>query len=411
MTAQEWLNSIIRRRAAAATATDKDNQRQAAELCVEIGELAATARNELQPLGYEYLKAYKDLQKREHWASQWYSGLLIGKHTPARSLEALTNIHREATKRAAICDELPRDGLTATPKERQAAVGLATKHRLRAGSPDTDALCRDHGPACADAEVIAILLRGAKCVGFEIDCSKRGGIDHKRPLKWGGLHCKDNLQPMCPECNSRKGARLGTETPSFPAIAQEKPSRQPAYFAIDKLAGRAGRIEVFDSQEEAEVFVAADPDTRLPVKESTLLKWKSQAEVDAYVAEQRAQRGRVADSPPSFPSTGQTVHIARQGGALQTFASLEEALAWVSEGANRHLVSEAALRAKAERAGKDYDAIVADLEARRAQRESNQGRVADGPPLLLPPSVGAASRRPMRMGRRARLLRRGRRSF
>lgn len=267
MTAQEWLNEVIRRRIAAATPDDKDTQAQAAKLCLQIGELAATARNELPPLGYETNRTYKGLQQREIWAANWYAGLLVGADSPDRALQALTNIHRAAVNRAAICADLAAGGHTA--KDRKAAEQTARWHRNRAER--IDALCRTHGPDCADDAIIAIRLRGDLCV----NCDKPGGIDHIVALMAGGQHCEDNLQPMCPECNSEK----------------------------------------------------------------------------------------------ELEETERSLHIARQGNELRTFASAEEAAEWVADGANRHLVTEAALRARAEWYGKDYDAIVADLEARRAQRE------------------------------------------
>ena len=399
MTVQEWWNGVARRRTAAFTIAEKDNQRQAVQLCLEIGELAATARDELQPLGYEYHKAYKGLQRMELLAADWYAVMLVGSRTPARTIRALTNIHREAVEQAAICDSMPRDSITATPEERRPAADSAEWHLKRAKR--LGAWCRDHGLNCADAKVMEIWMNGDECV----ECGEGCGIDHITPLKEGGMHCRDNLQAMCPVCNARKGASE-TESPSLPAITLEHQAPevdcQPAYFALDRATSR---IEVFDSQEEVDDFVAANRETRRPVKEETLLRKKTREEVDSYVAAERARRKSEMETP--------TLHIARQGNNLLSFANAEESAEWVADGANRHLVSEAALRAKAEQTGQDYDAIVADMEARRAQRESNRraGGVADGPPLRLTPAVGAASRRPTRMGRRARLRRQGMRSF
>ena len=353
MTAQEWLNAVIRRRGADATQADKEVREQAGKLCMEIGELAATARNEMPPLGYETNRAYKGLQQRETWAAGWYAGLLVGDNNPERTMQMLTNIHREAVSRAAICASLAAGGHTA--KDRQAAEQTARWHRNRAER--IDALCRAHGPDCADDAIIAIRLRGDLCV----NCDKLGGIDHIVGLMAGGEHCENNLQPMCPECNSEKEleeaetkrplhiARQGnnlltfgsaeeaaewvasgpnrhlvteaalraraewygkdynaivvdleakraqreleTETPPLlPSDQEESPTesvRQPAYFVIDKAAGR---IEVFDSQEEADSFVAADTEWRRPVSEEIILRRKTQEQLDAYVASERAKR-------------------------------------------------------------------------------------------------------------------------
>lgn len=391
---RKWQYQLVSRQWRGATEEAMSRRNGAEKAAVEIGVMAQSARSALTPLGYkESYPPLKELLKRERWAGECVGLLQVSPKRAPTFAHRVANNHRAAIGWYKECLAIAEEGYTA--KQRQYAKQEAVSHYNRAKKEGK--LCLRHGPDCADARVMAILLRGDPCES----CGKGSGIDHITPLDKNGEHCRDNLQSLCPNCNSRKGA---SETVN-----------------------------------------------------SSLL------------------------------SKSQTVHIARQGNDLLTFASLEEALAWAASGTDRHLVTQSALRARAERAGKDYDVIMADLEARRAQRESEtempsfpavaqenptrqpayfaigeqwlhvfdtqaeaaayvkagEGRVevsesllvadkgqkavdnyvaaerarreanrrpgvvADGPPLRLTPSVGAASRRPARMGRRARLRRQG----
>lgn len=61
------------------------------------------------------------------------------------------------------------------------------------------------GGSGVSAKVRAEILRDAACV----DCGsvENLSVDHIMPVALGGSHRRENLQPMCRSCNSRKGAK------------------------------------------------------------------------------------------------------------------------------------------------------------------------------------------------------------
>ena len=53
-----------------------------------------------------------------------------------------------------------------------------------------------------------MIERGQRYICAECGRIGKLTVDHKTPLRWGGTNDLDNLQFLCRECNSAKGARL-----------------------------------------------------------------------------------------------------------------------------------------------------------------------------------------------------------
>ena len=90
--------------------------------------------------------------------------------------------------------EHTRQYLAANPKVRR------KQHRNRRARKHK-AIC-EHGKGCFSVAAERMPQRCTYC-GTNQDIV----ADHYRPLADGGLDCKDNLQPACRSCNSRKGAK------------------------------------------------------------------------------------------------------------------------------------------------------------------------------------------------------------
>ena len=73
------------------------------------------------------------------------------------------------------------------------------KHERNRRARKSNAVC-PHGPGCFDTAAQSMPQR---CT--VPDCQRKEiQADHIVPLAKGGLDCKDNLQPLCKSCNSRK---------------------------------------------------------------------------------------------------------------------------------------------------------------------------------------------------------------
>jgi len=86
---------------------------------------------------------------------------------------------------------------------------LATQLRKRAARSEREQAARVPGYVITD-ELLRQKLRhwGRRCH----ECSRplesvHVSWDHVKPLHKQGLHLLSNLRPMCPSCNSRKGAK------------------------------------------------------------------------------------------------------------------------------------------------------------------------------------------------------------
>ena len=67
-------------------------------------------------------------------------------------------------------------------------------------------------------DVLAVWARDPTCIA----CGVGRGLDHIVPLKAGGEHHRENLQTMCPSCNSRKN--VATQPRGYRGRLAKRPS-------------------------------------------------------------------------------------------------------------------------------------------------------------------------------------------
>ncbi|MDF3285480.1 HNH endonuclease signature motif containing protein [Gordonia sp. N1V] len=184
--------------------------------------------------------------------------------------------------------------------------GRRPRYLLVGMKPSASDAANDPRPSRALRAQVLQVQRCAMCGKTPLKHGVELDVDHKLPRSWGGKTVRENLQPLCQECNAGKKAHFST----FERFESE--IRQAASFAdprqrLGELLAAFGKDRWVPSDLLEAVASAKEPqdDWQRRLRELRKLGWN-------YKHKKRRERGRVrvyyqltksATWPDSIPGT------------------------------------------------------------------------------------------------------------